>query len=36
MDKVYDILKSGTEEARSVARENMRSFKKAMKINYFE
>ena len=36
MDKVYDVLKRGTEEARSVARENMKEFKRAMQINYFE
>ena len=36
MDYVYEVLKKGTKEAREVAKENMKEFKKAMKINYFE
>ncbi len=36
IDKVYDILKKGTEEARKVAQETLRDVKRAMKINYFE
>ena len=36
MDYVYEVLKKGTEDARSVAKENMKQFKEAMKINYFE
>lgn len=36
MDYVYEVLKKGTEDARDVAKENMKQFKEAMKINYFE
>ena len=36
MEYVYEVLKQGTTSARSVAKENMKAFKKAMKINYFE
>ncbi len=36
MDYVYEVLKKGTKEAQEVAKENMKEFKKAMKINYFE
>ena len=36
LDYVYDVLKNGTEAAREVARLNMKKFKEAMKINYFE
>ncbi len=34
--EVYDILKSGTEEAERVAAATLRDVKNAMKINYFE
>ena len=33
---IYDILKKGTNEAREVAKENIKEFKRAMKINYFD
>ena len=36
IDYVYDVLKNGTSDAREVAKENLKEFKKAMKINYFE
>lgn len=36
MDKVYDILKSGTKEARKVVQETLKEVKHAMKIDYFE
>ena len=36
MDYVYEVLQKGTKEAQEVAKENMKEFKKAMKINYFE
>ncbi len=36
MDKVYDILKEGTEEARKVVQETLKEVKHAMKIDYFE
>lgn len=32
---IYDILQKGTEEARKVAKENLKEFKKAMRIDYF-
>lgn len=36
MEYVYNILKQGTEEARNNARENIKEFKHAMKIDYFD
>ena len=36
MDSVMEILKKGTEEARSVAKENLIKFKKALRIDYFD
>ena len=33
---IYEILKKGTNEARMVAKENIKAFKHAMKIDYFE
>lgn len=36
MDYVEKVLKEGTEKARIVAKENMKKFKKAIGINYFE
>ena len=36
MDNVMEILKKGTEEARSVAKENLIKFKKALRIDYFD
>ncbi len=33
---IYDVLKKGTNEAREVAKENIKEFKRAMKINYFD
>ena len=36
MDNVMEILKKGTEEARSVAKENLAKFKKALRIDYFD
>ncbi len=36
LDSVYEILEKGTMEAREVAKQNLKDFKKAMKINYFE
>lgn len=33
---IYQILKDGTKEAQKVAQENIKKFKEAMKINYFE
>lgn len=33
---IYDILQKGTEEARKVAKENLKEFKKAMRIDYFD
>ena len=36
MDYIDEVLKNGTEEARKVAKENMKKFKKAIGINYFE
>lgn len=36
MDYIYSILKDGTAEARRIAKENMKKFKEAMEINYFE
>lgn len=35
MDYVFNILKEGTEEARNIARTNIKAFKKAMQIDYF-
>ena len=35
-EKIYEILKKGTEQAREVAKENIIEFKRAMKINYFD
>lgn len=35
-DKVYEILKKGTENARSAARKTLKELKSAMGINYFE
>ena len=36
MDYIDKVLIEGTEKARVVARENMKKFKKAMRIDYFE
>ena len=36
IDYVYDILKEGTNKAREIAKTNLKEFKKAMKINYFD
>lgn len=36
LDKVYNILKEGTKEARNVAKKTLKEVKKAMKIDYFE
>lgn len=36
LEYVYDVLEKGTKEARKVARENIKEFKKALQINYFE
>ena len=36
MDYVDKVLKEGTERARIIAQENLKNFKKAMKINYFD
>lgn len=36
MDYVEKVLKEGTEKARIVAKENMKKFKRAIGINYFE
>ena len=36
IDKVYEILKKGTEEARKVAQETLNDVKHAMKIDYFK
>ena len=36
MDYIDKVLKEGTENARRVAKENIKRFKKAMRINYFE
>ena len=36
MDYIDEVLKNGTESARVVARENLKKFKKAMKIDYFD
>lgn len=36
MDYIDEVLKEGTEKARSVARENMIKFKKALRIDYFD
>ena len=36
MDYIDEVLKNGTENARIVAKENLKKFKSAMKINYFE
>ena len=35
-EKIYEILKNGTEAAQDVAKENIVQFKRAMKINYFD
>ena len=35
-DKVYEILRKGTENARRKAKETLREIKKAMMINYFD
>ena len=35
-DKVYEILKKGTENARDAARKTLKELKSAMGINYFE
>ena len=32
---VYKVLEEGTNRARMVAKENIKKFKEAMKINYF-
>ena len=34
-EAIYEILKKGTEEAQAVAKENIKIFKQAMKIDYF-
>lgn len=36
MDYIDEVLKEGTEKARMVARENIKKFKEAIAINYFE
>ena len=36
MDYIDEVLKEGTEKARIVAKENIKKFKEAMKINYFD
>ena len=36
MEYVYEVLEKGSKEARLVAKENMKEFKKALRINYFE
>ena len=36
LDKVYEILKEGTKNARIEAIKTLKEVKKAMKINYFE
>lgn len=36
IDYVYDVLKNGTKDARKVAKDNLKTFKCAMKIDYFE
>ena len=36
MDKVYAILKQGTSNAREVAKTNLKEFKKALRIDYFD
>ena len=36
MDYIEEVLKNGTEEARRVAKENIKKFKAAIGINYFE
>ncbi len=36
MDYIDQVLKEGTEKARQVAKENMKKFKKAMCIDYFD
>lgn len=36
MDYIDKVLKEGTEKARIVAKENIKKFKRAMRINYFE
>lgn len=36
MDKVYDILKQGTNNAREIAKINLKEFKKALRIDYFD
>ena len=36
LDYVYDVLKKGTKDARNVAIQNLKEFKHAMKIDYFE
>ena len=36
MDYIDKVLKEGTEEARKVAKENIKKFKEAIGINYFE
>ena len=35
-EKIYEILRKGTEKAREVAKENIKQFKRAMKIDYFD
>ena len=35
-DRVYEILKEGTENARAAARKTLKELKSAMGINYFE
>lgn len=36
MDFVYNVLKEGTEKARIIAKNNLKEFKRAMKIDYFD
>ena len=36
MDYIDKVLQEGTEKARAVAKENIKKFKNAMRINYFE
>jgi len=36
LDYVYQVLEEGTKKAQKVAKENMKKFKQAMKIDYFD
>ena len=35
-EKIYEILRKGTEKARQKAKETLKEVKKAMMLNYFE